>query len=72
MFCKVGKIFLPFKDRVNEKFEAMVRQNILDSMQPGGVTKASPGVWPGNINRALRRGVDLKVHNNGEVMGKSF
>ena len=45
MFCKARKIPLPLQDRVKEKLETMVRQDILDPVQPGGVTNASPAVW---------------------------
>ena len=72
MFCKVGKLILRVKDRVNEKLESIVRQKILDSMHPGVVTKASPVVWQRKNNRVLRLCVELTVQNNGEVMGKSF
>ena len=44
MFCKARKIPLPFQDRVKEKLETMVRQGILEPVQPGGVTNASPVV----------------------------
>ena len=40
MFCKARKIPLPLQDRVKDKFETMVRQGILEPMQPSGVTNA--------------------------------
>ena len=45
MFCKARKIPLPLQDRVKEKLETMVRQGILEPVQPGGVTNASPVRW---------------------------
>ena len=72
MLCKVRKIPLPLQDRVKEKLETMVRQGILEPVQPGGVTNASPVVWQRKKNGALRLCVDLKVHINGQVMDKDY
>ena len=72
MFCKARKIPLPLQDRVKEKLETMVRQGILEPVQPGGVTNASPVVWQRKKNGALRLCVDLKVHINGKVMDKVY
>ena len=47
MFCKARKIPLPLQDKVTEKLEQMVRQGILEPVQPGGVTNASPVVLAG-------------------------
>ena len=70
MFCKTREIPLPLQDSVKEKLETMVRQGILEPVQPGGVTNPSPVVWHRKKNGALRLCVDLKVHINGEVMDK--
>ena len=72
MFCKARKIPLPLQDRVKEKLETMVRQGILEPVQPGGVTNASPVVWQRKKNGALRLCVDLKVHINGKVMDEDY
>ena len=72
MFCKSRKIPLPLQDRVKEKLETMVRQSILEPVQPGGVTNASPIVWHRNKNGALRLCVDRKVHINGKVMDEDY
>ena len=72
MFCKARKIPLPLQDRVEEKLETMVRQGILEPVQPGGVTNASPVVWQRKKNGALRLCVDLKVHINGKVMDEDY
>ena len=40
MFCKAREIPLPLQDRVKEKHETMVRQGILEPVQPGGVTNS--------------------------------
>ena len=61
MFCKARKVPLPLQDRVKEKLETMVRQGILEPVQPGGVQ-----------NGALRLCVDLKVHINGKVMDEDY
>ena len=45
MICKSRKTPLPLQDRVKEKLETMVRQGILEPVQPFGVTNASPVVW---------------------------
>ena len=45
MFCKVRKKSLPLQAKVTEKLEQKVRQGILESVQPRGVTNASPVVW---------------------------
>ena len=68
MFCKARKIPLPLQDKVTEKLEQMVRQRILEPIQPGGVTNASPVVWQRKKSGELRLCVDLKVHINGKVM----
>ena len=62
MFCKARNIPVPLQDRVKEKLETMVRQGILEPVQPGGVTNASPVVWQWKKNGAMRLCVDLKVH----------
>ena len=72
MCCKTRKIPLPLRDRVKEKLETMVRQSIQESIQPGGVTNASPVVWQWKLNGALRLCVDLKVHINGKVMDEDY
>ena len=72
MFCKAREIPLPLQDRVKEKLETMVRQGILEPVQPGGVTNASPVVWQRRKNGALRLFVDLKVHINGKVMDEDY
>ena len=50
----------------------MVRQGILEPVQPGGVTNASPVVWQRKENEALRLCVDLNVHINGKVMDEDY
>ena len=72
MFCKARKIPLPLLDMVREKLEATVRQGILEPVQPGGVTNASPEVWQQKKIGALRLCVDLKVHINGKVMDEDY
>ena len=72
MFCKFRKIPLPLQDRIKDKLETMVRQGILEPVQPGGVTNASPVVWQRKKNGVLRLCVDLKVHINGKVMDEDY
>ena len=72
MFCKARKIPLPLQDKVTEKLEQMVRQCILEPVQPGGVTNASPVVWQRKKSGELRLCVDLKVHINGKVMDEDY
>ena len=72
MFCKARKIPLPLQDKVKEKLEKKVRQGILEPVQPGGVTNASPVVWQRKKNGALRVCVDLKVHINGNVLDEDY
>ena len=72
MFCKARKIPLPFQDKVTEKLEQMVRQGILEPVQTGGVTNASPVVWLRKKSGELRLCVDLKVHINGKVMDEDY
>ena len=72
MFCKARTIPLPLQDRVKVKLEAMVRQGILEPVQPGGVTNASPVVWQRKKNGSLRLCVGLKVHFNGRVMDEDY
>ena len=54
VFCKTRKILLPLQDKVTEKLEQMVRQGILELVQPGGVINASPVVWQRKKSRELR------------------
>ena len=54
MFCKARKIALPLQDKVTEKLEQMVRQGILEPVQPGGVTNAYPVVWQRKKTGELR------------------
>ena len=72
IFCKARKIPLTLPDRVKEKLATMVRQDIMDPVQPGGFTNASPVVWQRKKIGALRLCVDLKVHINGKVMDKEY
>ena len=72
MFCKARKIPLPLQDEVTEKLEQMVRQGILELVQPGGVTNASPVVWQRKKSGELRLCMDLKVHINGKVMDEDY
>ena len=72
IICKARKIPLPLQDRVKEKLETMVRQGILEPVQPVGVTNASPVVWQRKKFGALRLCVDLKVHINGKVIDKDY
>ena len=48
----------------------MVRQSVLEPVQPGGVTNASQVTWQRKKSGELRLCVDLKVHINGNVIGK--
>ena len=52
MFCKDRTI--PLQDSVKEKLETMLRQGILEPVQPGGATNASPVVWQRKKNGVLR------------------
>ena len=72
LFCKARKIPLPLQDKVTEKLEQMVRQGVLEPVQPGGVTNASPVVWQRKKSGELRLCVDLKVHINGKVMDEDY
>ena len=72
MFCKSRKIPLPLQDKVTEKLEQMVRQGILEPVQPGGVTNASPVVWKRKKSGELRLCVDLEVHINVNVMDEDY
>ena len=57
MFCKASKISLLLQDRVKEKLETMVRQGILEPVQPGGGHKcvtssvAAEGKWSSETMR---------------------
>ena len=72
MFCKARKIPLPLQDKVTEKLKQFVRQSILEPVQPGGVTNASPVVWQRKKSGELRLCLDLKVHINGKVMDEDY
>ena len=50
----------------------MVKQGILEPVQPGGVTIASLVVWQTRKSGELRLCVDLKVHINGKVMDEDY
>ena len=72
MFCKVRKIPLPLQEKITEKLEQMVRQDILEPVQRGGVGNASPVVWKRKKSGELRLCVDLKVHVNGKLMNEDY
>ena len=72
MFCKARTIPIPLQDKVTEKLEKMVKQGILEPVEPGGVTNASPVVRQRKKSGELRLCVDLKVHNNGKVMDEDY
>ena len=42
MFCKARKTSLPLQDKVTEKLEQRLRQDILERVQLGGISNASP------------------------------
>ena len=50
----------------------MDRQGIVEPVQPGGVTNASPVVWQRKKSGELRFCVDLKVHINEKVMDEYY
>ena len=50
----------------------MVRQGILEPVEPGGITNASPVVWQRKKSEELSLCVDLKVHINGKVMDEDY
>ena len=50
----------------------MLRQEIFEPVQPGGVTNASPVVWQRMKNGALRQSLDLKLHINGKLMDEVY
>ena len=68
MFSKATKIPLPLQDKVIEKFETMMRQGMLEQVQPGGVTNASPVFWQRKKNGAHRLCVNLKDHINAKLL----
>ena len=68
MFSKTRKI--PLQDKVTEKLEQMVRQGILEPVQPGGVTNASQCC--GRESEKLRLCVHLKMNINGKVMDENY
>ena len=71
IFCKARQISLP-QNTVTEKVEHMVRQGILQPVQPGGVTNASPVVCQRNESGELRLCVNLKVYISGKVMDGDY
>ena len=50
----------------------MVRQDIPEPVQPGGVTNASPLVWQRTKSWRTEFCVDFKVHINGKVMDEDY
>ena len=50
----------------------MVRQGIIQPVQPGGATNASPVVGQRKKSGELRLCVNLKVHINGKVMDEDY
>ena len=72
MFCNARKKTLPLQDKVTEKPEQIVRQDILEQIQPRGFTNASPVVWQRKKSGELRLCVELKVHINGKVMDEDY
>ena len=57
---------------ISEKLKQMVRQGILEPVQPGAVTNAFPVVWQRRKCGELRHCVDLKVHIKGKVMDEDY
>ena len=72
MFCKARKITIPLQDKFTEKLKQMVRQGILEPVQPVGVTNASPVLWERKKSAELILCVDLKVHINDNVMDEDY
>ena len=73
MLCKARKKPQPLQDKVTEKqLEQMVRQDIHETVQLGGVTNASPVVWQRKKSGELRLCVDLNMHINGKVMDEDY
>ena len=71
MFCKARKITLFLQHKVTEKLELMVRQGILEPVQPG-VTNASPVLWLRKKIGELRFFVDLTMHFNSNVRDEDY
>ena len=53
-FCKASKTSLSMQEPVKAKLQDMVMQGILERVQPGGVTNASPVVLQRKKNGDLR------------------
>ena len=62
MSRKTRKIPLALQDKVTEELGQMVEQGILELVQPGGVSNASPVMWQRKKSGELRVCVKLKVH----------
>ena len=63
---------LPLQDKVTEKLKQMVKEGIVEPVQLGGVTNASPMAWQRKKSGELRLCVDLKVHINGKAMDEVY
>ena len=72
MFCKARKIPLSLQEKVTEKLEQILRQGILEPVQPGRVTNASPVVWQRKKSGEVRLRMDLKLHINGKVIDENY
>ena len=72
MYSKSPKTPLPLQIKVTEKLEQMVRQDILEMVQPVGITNAYPVVFKRKKIGELRFSVLLKVHINSKVMDEDY
>ena len=69
---KANVKLIPGSQQITEKLEQMVKQGIIEPVQPGEVTNASPVVWQRKKSGELRLCVDLKVHTNGRAMDEDY
>ena len=72
MISKSPKTPLPLQSKVTENLEQMVRQDILEMVQPVGITNAYPVVFQIKRSGELRFSVHLKVHINSKVMDEDY
>ena len=52
--------------------QPMLRQGILEPVQPVGVTNASPIIWQRKEIGVLRLSLDLKVHIDGKILNQDY
>ena len=66
------KVPLPLEQKINDTIDELLAMGVLEPVDAGGVTNASPVVWVKKKNGKLRMCADYKVHVNNKIQTEAY